>query len=41
MNVVEVTVSGDKIKPKNPKALDGQGETVPFDPRFPNQNQTR
>ncbi|KAH9413766.1 Cytochrome c oxidase subunit 6B1 [Dermatophagoides pteronyssinus] len=41
MNVVEIKIEGDKAVVKNPEMLKGRGQTVPYDPRFPNTNQTR
>ena len=46
MNVVELDVvegpdGQKKLKPKNPDLLKERGQTVPYDPRFPNTNQTK
>lgn len=47
MNVIElIEVTDEKtgkkgVKPKNPEAMKGRGQTVPYDPRFPNTNQTK
>lgn len=41
MNVVEIEIKGNEGVVKNPEMLKGRGQTVPYDPRFPNTNQTR
>ena len=46
MNVVHLDIvegpDGKKtLKPKNPELLKERGYTVPYDPRFPNTNQTK
>lgn len=40
-NFVELEVNGDEIRAKNPEILEQRAQPVPYDPRFPNQNQTR